>query len=130
MESIIRTMKEYKSGRVIVIFGCGGGRSFERRYELGEMAGKYADYSIVTMDNPRNDDINDINKDIAKGIKDVGGKYTIIDDRKDAIEYAIKNANSNDIILLLGKGHEKYQEIKGIRYPFDEKKIINNFIKS
>jgi UDP-N-acetylmuramoyl-L-alanyl-D-glutamate--2,6-diaminopimelate ligase len=82
------------------------------------------------MDNPRNDDINDINKDIAKGIKDVGGKYTIIDDRKDAIEYAIKNANSNDIILLLGKGHEKYQEIKGIRYPFDEKKIINNFIKS
>jgi UDP-N-acetylmuramoyl-L-alanyl-D-glutamate--2,6-diaminopimelate ligase len=105
-------MKEYKSGRVIVIFGCGGGRSFERRYELGEMAGKYADYSIVTMDNPRNDDINDINKDIAKGIKDVGGKYTIIDDRKDAIEYAIKNANSNDIILLLGKGHEKYQEIK------------------
>ena len=129
MESIIRTMKEYKTGRVVAIFGCGGGRSFERRYELGEMAGKYADFSIVTMDNPRNDDIKIINQDIEKGIKDVGGKYIIIEDRKDAIEYAINNAEVNDIILLLGKGHEKYQEIKGVRYSFDEKEIIEKFIQ-
>lgn len=129
MESIIQTMKEYKSGRVVAIFGCGGGRSFERRYELGEMAGKYADFSIITTDNPRNDDIREINKDIESGIKNVGGKYIIVEDRKEAICYAISNALENDIILLLGKGHEKYQEIKGVRYLFDEKEIIEDFIK-
>lgn len=127
MESIIKTMKEYESGRVISIFGCGGGRSREIRYELGQMAGTYSDYSIITMDNPRNDDIKDINKDIAKGIKDAHGAYKIIEDREEAIRYAITNSKKNDIIILMGKGHEKFQEIKGVIYPFDERQIVEEY---
>ncbi len=127
MESIINTMKQYEHNRIITIFGCGGGRSFDRRYELGEVSGKLSDLSIVTMDNPRNDDVNDINKDIVKGIIDSDGKYIIITDRKEAILYALNNAVKEDIILILGKGHEKFQEIKGVIYPFDEKEIIDNF---
>ena len=129
MESIIKTMKEYNCNRIITVFGCGGGRSFERRYELGQISGTYADLSIITTDNPRNDNVDEIICDLKKGIEDQNGKFVIIKDRKEAIEYAMKNANYNDIILLLGKGHEKYQEIKGVRYPFDEKKIIDDYIK-
>lgn len=128
MESIIRTMKEYKRGRVVSVFGCGGGRSYERRFELGEMSGKYADFSIVTTDNPRNDEVSDINKDIVCGIVASGGKYIVIEDREEAIRYAIEKALENDIILLLGKGHEKYQEIKGKRYSLDEKEIVNSYL--
>jgi UDP-N-acetylmuramoyl-L-alanyl-D-glutamate--2,6-diaminopimelate ligase len=129
MESIIKTMKEYKSGRVVTVFGCGGGRSSDRRIELGEMSGKYADFSIITMDNPRNDDIDDINKDIARGIESVNGKYIIINDREDAIKYAIENSNVNDIILLLGKGHEKFQQVKDKIFELDEEKIVSKYIK-
>lgn len=129
MESIINTMKQYNYNRIITIFGCGGGRSFERRYELGEISGKLADLSIITTDNPRNDDIDEIITDIKKGICDQNGEFIIIKDRKEAIIYALDNAYENDIILLLGKGHEKYQEIKGISYPFDEFNIINSYIK-
>lgn len=129
MESIIKAMKQYKHNRIITIFGCGGGRSFERRYELGEISGKLADLSIITTDNPRNDNIDDINNAIKQGVIDSGGHYIIIKDRKQAIEYAIDHAKENDIILLLGKGHETYQEIKGKKYPFNEKEIIINYIK-
>lgn len=129
MESIIKTMKSYNCNRIITVFGCGGGRSFERRYELGEISGMYADLSIITTDNPRNDNVDEIISDLKKGVEDQNGEFVIIKDRKEAIEYAMKNASYNDIILLLGKGHEKYQEIKGVRYPFDEKKIIDDYIK-
>lgn len=128
MESIIQTIKNYKPNRVITIFGCGGGRSFDRRYELGVISGKLADLSIITTDNPRNDDIDKINNDIKQGVISQHGNYLIIKDREEAITYALKHAQENDIILLLGKGHENYQEIKGIKYNFNEKEIINNFI--
>ncbi len=129
MESIIKTMKEYKTGRVVTVFGCGGGRSSDRRFELGEMSGKYADFSIITMDNPRNDDIDDINKDISSGIESVNGDYIIINDRVLAIRYAIENAKDNDIILLLGKGHEKFQQVKDKIYDLDEEKVVSEYIR-
>lgn len=128
MESIIKTMKEYNCGRVVCVFGCGGGRSKDIRIGLGEVASKYADLSIVTSDNPRYDDINDINNDIVKGIKKNNGKYIVIPDREEAIKYSVQNALDSDIILLLGKGHERFQEVNGIVYPFDEESIINQFI--
>lgn len=130
MESILKTMKSYHPNQIITIFGCGGGRSPERRYELGVTSGTYADLSIITTDNPRNDNIDEINQDIVKGLQTTNGKYLIIKEREEAIKYALHHANQNDIILLLGKGHENYQEIKGIKYPFNEKEIINNFINS
>lgn len=130
MESIIKTMRSYHPNRIIVIFGCGGGRSHDRRYELGEIAGSLADLSIITTDNPRNDNIDEINQDIAKGIESKQGNYKIIKDRQEAILDTLKTSQKNDIILLLGKGHETYQEIKGERYPFHEKEIIQDFINS
>lgn len=129
MESIIKTMREYHPNRIITLFGCGGGRSRERRKELGTTAGALSDFSIITTDNPRCDDIDEINQNIVEGIEEVKGKYIIIKDRKEAIYYALKNATQNDIILLLGKGHETYQEIKGEKYDFNEKEIINTFLK-
>ncbi len=129
MESIIQTMRTFHPNRIIVIFGCGGGRSFDRRYELGVVTGQNANLTIVTTDNPRNDNVDEINRDIAKGITSVQGKYLIIPDRKAAILYALKHSQKNDIILLLGKGHETYQEIKGKKYEFHEKDIIHEYIK-
>lgn len=129
MESIINTMRQYNPNKIIAVFGCGGGRSFERRYELGEISGKLADLTIITTDNPRYDDIDEINRDIAKGIKDNNGKYVIIKDREEAIKYAMNIACCNDIILLLGKGHEKFQEINGHVDCFDEEKIVLNYLK-
>ena len=127
MESIINTMKMYKYNRIITVFGCCGGRSSEIRYDLGELSGRLSDLSIITTDDPRNDDILEIINDIEKGVMASNGDYIIIE-RKEAILYALRNACDNDIILLLGKGHEKFQEIKGVLYPFDEKQIIYDFL--
>ena len=122
-------MKAYHPNRIITVFGCGGGRSIERRKELGTTSGNLSDLSIITTDNPRNDNIDEINQSIVEGIEETEGNYIIIKDRKEAIIYALKNSTENDIILLLGKGHENYQEIKGEKTYFSEKEIINTYIK-
>ena len=129
MESVIQTMRKYRVNRIITLFGCGGGRSYDRRVELGCISGKLADLSIITTDNPRWDDVHLINADIKKGIESVGGKYLIIEDRKEAILYALNHAKERDVILLLGKGHENFQEIKGIKYDFNETEIIKTYLK-
>ncbi len=129
MESILKTMREYHPKRIITLFGCGGNRSKDRRFDMGEISGKYADFTIITEDNSRYEDINDIMNDIEVGVKKVSSSYIKIPNREEAIKYAINNAKKKDIILLLGKGHETYREIKGIREHFDEREIINNIIK-
>ena len=128
MENVLNTMKEANPKRIVTVFGCGGNRSRQRRYDCGEVSGKYADLSILTADNPRYDDNNDIIKDILVGMNKTHGKYVIIPDRKEAIKYSIVNAKEGDIILILGKGHEDYQEIEGVRYPFDERVIIKEIL--
>lgn len=127
-ESILSTIREYEPGRIVTIFGCGGNRSRDRRYEMGEMAGKYSDYLIITEDNNRYEEFDDIANDILVGVKKTKCEYTVIPDRKDAIKYAIVNGKPGDIIMLLGKGHEDYKEIKGVRYPFDERIIIKEIL--
>ena len=127
-ESILSTIRDYNPGRIVTIFGCGGNRSKDRRYEMGEMAGKYSDYCIITEDNNRYEEFDDIAKDILIGINKTKCEYTIIPDRKDAIKYAIENGKKGDIIMLIGKGHEDYKEIKGKRYPFDERVIIKEIL--
>lgn len=124
MESLLSTIREYKPKRIVSLFGCGGNRSKLRRYEMGEVSGRLADFSIVTADNSRFENVNDIIDDILVGMKKTDGKYIVIPDRKEAIKYSIENAKDGDIVLLLGKGHEDYQEIEGVRYPFDERVII------
>lgn len=128
-ESVLTTIREYRPNRIVTIFGCGGNRSRNRRYEMGEITGRYSDYCIITEDNNRFEEFADIVKDILVGIHKTNCEYKIIPDRKDAIKYAIKIGVSGDIIMLIGKGHEDYKEIKGVRYPFDERIIIKEILE-
>ena len=130
MKNVLATMKESNPKRIVTVFGCGGNRSTQRRFDCGEISGKYADLSILTADNPRYEDNNKIIEDILVGMKKTDGEYVIIPDRKEAIKYSILNAKDGDVILILGKGHEDYQEIEGVRYPFDERVVIREIIDS
>ncbi|MDR1628451.1 MAG: UDP-N-acetylmuramoyl-L-alanyl-D-glutamate--2,6-diaminopimelate ligase [Oscillospiraceae bacterium] len=128
MKNILITLREYNPNRLIVLFGAGGNRPRDRRFEMGEVAGKLADLSVITEDNSRFENTADIIKDIEVGMQKVNGKYTVIPNRKKAIKYCIENAKDGDIIVLAGKGHETYQEINGVKYNFDEREIINNIL--
>lgn len=129
MENVLKTLREYNPKRLVTLFGAGGNRPKIRRYEMGEISGKYSDLSIITSDNPRFEEPLDIIEDIKIGINKTNGKYVVIPDRKEAIKYCIENAQDGDIIVLAGKGHEDYQEIKGIKYPMDERIIISEILK-
>ena len=124
LESLLTTLKEYESGRLVCVFGCGGNRAKSRRFEMGEVSGRLADFTIITSDNPRFEEPLDIIADIVTGIEKTDGEYIKIPDRKEAIKYAIENGRKGDIIVLAGKGHEDYQEIKGVKYPMDERVLI------
>lgn len=130
IENVLTTMRAYNPKRIVSLFGCGGNRSRDRRYDMGEISGKYSDFTIITEDNSRYEDINDIMNDIEIGIKKNGEevKYIKIPDRSDAIKYAIDNALDGDIILLLGKGHETYKEINGERIHYDEREVIKEIM--
>lgn len=124
LESLLSTLKEYNPHRLVCLFGCGGNRSKLRRYEMGEISGKLADLTIITSDNPRFEEPQDIIDDIKIGMAKTDGKFVEICDRKEAIRYVIDHGESGDIIVLAGKGHEDYQEIKGVKYPMDERVLI------
>ncbi len=128
LNSLLTTLKEYEPGRLVCVFGCGGNRSKLRRYEMGEVSGKLADLTVITSDNPRFEEPLDIIKDIETGISKTDGKHISIPDRKDAIRYVINNGQPGDIIVLAGKGHEDYQEIKGRKYPMDERVLIQEIL--
>ncbi len=130
LESLLSTLKDYQPHRLVVLFGCGGNRSKLRRYEMGEVAGKLADFTIITSDNPRFEEPLDIIHDIEIGMKKTTGKYIEIPDRREAIAYAIDHGEKGDIIVLAGKGHEDYQDIKGHKYPMDERQIIADYLAS
>lgn len=128
LESLLSTLKEYEPHRLVCVFGCGGNRSRLRRFEMGEVSGKLADLTIITSDNPRFEEPEAIMADIVTGIEKTEGKYVTICDRKEAIAYAIHNGEPGDIIVLAGKGHEDYQEIKGVQYPMDERVLIADIL--
>lgn len=129
LESLLTTLKEYHPNRLVCLFGCGGNRSKLRRYEMGEVSGKLADLTIITSDNPRNEEPQEIINDIKIGIGKTAGKYVEIIDRKEAIAYAIHHGQPGDIIVLAGKGHEDYQEIRGKKYPMDERVLIQEILE-
>ena len=124
LESLLTTLKEYNPKRLVCLFGCGGNRSKDRRYEMGEVSGRLADLTIITSDNPRFEEPQDIIDDIKTGIGRTDGKYVEICDRKEAIKYAIANGQPGDVIVLAGKGHEDYQKIRGVKHPMDERVLI------
>ena len=129
LESLLKSLREYEPGRLICLFGCGGNRSKLRRYEMGEVSGRLADFTIITSDNPRFEEPADIIADIRTGIEKTNGKFVEIQDRKEAIAYAIDHGKAGDIIVLAGKGHEDYQEIKGVKYPMDERTLIAEILR-
>ena len=129
LESLLSTLRDYNPGRLVCLFGCGGDRSRDRRFEMGETSGRMADFTIITSDNPRSEDPDKIIADIVKGLEPTGGTYVSIADRKEAIRYAILNGRPGDIIVLAGKGHEDYQEINGKKYPMDERVLIREILE-
>ena len=129
LDSLLSTLKEYHPHRLVTLFGCGGNRSRARRFEMGEVSGRLSDLSIITSDNPRDEEPMDIIQDIVAGISRTTGAYVTIPDRREAIAYAIHHGEPGDIIVLAGKGHEDYQEIKGRKYPMDERVIIADILQ-
>jgi UDP-N-acetylmuramoyl-L-alanyl-D-glutamate--2,6-diaminopimelate ligase len=125
LSSLLTTLKEYHPKRLVCMFGCGGNRSKSRRYEMGEISSNMADLTVVTSDNPRFEEPQEIINDILIGVKKGSGQYVEIIDRKEAIRYCIDHAQEGDVIVLSGKGHEDYQEIKGVKYHMDERELIN-----
>ena len=129
LESLLSALKAYNPKRLVTLFGCGGNRSKDRRYEMGEVSGKLSDFTIITSDNPRDEEPLDIIKDIKTGMSKTDGDFIEIPDRKEAIRYAIMNGKSGDVIVLAGKGHEDYQEIKGVKHHMDERDLIKEVLE-
>lgn len=124
LENLLKTVRGFATGRIVTLFGCGGDRDHAKRPIMGEIAGRFSDFAIVTSDNPRSEDPMSIIEAVEDGVKKSGCEYIVIENRRDAIEYALKNAKKNDVIILAGKGHENYQEINGGKHHFDEKEIV------
>lgn len=130
LENILRTVRQTaKAGaRVIAVFGCGGDRDHEKRPLMGEIGGRLSDYCILTSDNPRSENPYKILDEIESGIKVTGGAYRVIENRRAAIKTALMMALPGDVVVLAGKGHETYQEIKGVKHPFNEKVVVRELL--
>lgn len=129
MENVLTTLRKYNPHRLITMFGAGGNRPKIRRYEMGETSGRLSDLSVITEDNSRFEDVMDIIEDIKTGIAKTDGKYVVVPNRKDAIRYCMQNAEDGDIIVLAGKGHEDYQEIRGVKHHMDERELIAEILE-
>lgn len=129
LENILRMVREFAKNRVIALFGCGGDRDREKRPIMGAIGGRLADFCILTSDNARSEDPYAILEMVEEGIRPTGGAYCVIEDRRAAIHKALEMAQPGDVVVLAGKGHETYQEIKGVKRPFDEKKIVAELLE-
>ena len=130
MRKVLLSMRNFPKGRVIALFGCGGERDKSKRAEMGKTASELADITIITSDNPRHEDPTTIIDDILVGVKNKKNKVFIKENRTKAIEYALKIAQKNDIILLLGKGHENYTVVGDEKIPYDEREIVFSIINN
>ncbi len=126
--NIINAIRGFSKGRVITLFGCGGDRDKTKRPLMGKIAGEHSDFCIVTSDNPRSEDPREIINNIIEGIKETNCEYKVIENRFDAIEYALDHGKKDDIILLAGKGHETYQVLKDRTIVFDEREIVQKLL--
>lgn len=131
LEAILTATKKHAKSRIICVFGCGGNRDKLKRPVMGEIAGRLADFTVITTDNPRNEDPKEIMKEIEVGMKNTRGLYKVIENRKEAIKFAMRIAWKNDIVIIAGKGHETYQILKNNKkIPFDERKIVKQIAES
>lgn len=129
MENILTTLREYKPHRLVTLFGAGGNRPRDRRFEMGEISGRLSDLSVVTEDNSRFEDVNDIIADIIVGVEKSGGEYVTIPDRSEAIRFCMENAEDGDIVVLAGKGHEDYMDKNGVKTHYDERDVIKEIVE-
>lgn len=129
LENIITSLKEIAKGRVVTVFGCGGDRDKTKRPKMGKIAAELSDYCVVTSDNPRSENPSMIIKDILEGMKGVSTPYTVVENRKEAIRWAMENARKDDIILLAGKGHETYQILPTGTIHFDEREAVAEILE-
>lgn len=129
LENVLSSVRNFCKGRLIVVFGCGGDRDRSKRPVMGKIAVKIADLAVITSDNPRNEAPMDIISDILEGVQGEADSYVVIEDRRQAIRYAMDKAEKDDIIVLAGKGHETYQQIKGVKYPLDERTVVADYLR-
>ncbi|MBQ6693033.1 MAG: UDP-N-acetylmuramoyl-L-alanyl-D-glutamate--2,6-diaminopimelate ligase, partial [Clostridia bacterium] len=124
LENILKTAREFAQGRIVTLFGCGGDRDHAKRPIMGEIAGRFSDFLVVTSDNPRTEEPMSIINAVLEGVQKSGCPHVVVENRYEAIRYALENAEEKDVIILAGKGHENYQEIGGGKRHFDEKEIV------
>jgi len=124
IENILKAVRGFAKGRVIILFGCGGDRDNTKRPIMGRIAGELADFCIVTSDNPRSENPMDIINMIIPGVKETGTPFEVICDRKKAIKFALETAKKDDVVILAGKGHETYQILNDGTIDFDEREIV------
>ncbi len=129
LEKVLCSLRPICKNRLICVFGCGGNRDAGKRVEMGEISGKYADFTIVTSDNPRYEEPMEIIYQIEKGVLKNSKKYVLIQERAEAIEYALTTATKGDVIIIAGKGSENYQEILGIKRPYNDKDTVEEIIR-
>ena len=128
LENVLTSVRDFCKGNLIVVFGCGGDRDPIKRPIMGHIGVSLADFAVITSDNPRNEDPMTIISDILKGVKNTDGEYIVIENRRKAIQYAMDKAGKNDIIILAGKGHETYQEIRGVKHHLDEREEVTAYL--
>ena len=128
LDNIISSLREIATGRIVTVFGCGGDRDKTKRPKMGKIAAELSDYCVITSDNPRSEDPSAIINDILEGMKGVSTPFTVVENRKEAIRFAMENAKKNDIILLAGKGHETYQILPTGTIHFDEREAVRDIL--
>ncbi|MBO5324122.1 MAG: UDP-N-acetylmuramoyl-L-alanyl-D-glutamate--2,6-diaminopimelate ligase [Oscillospiraceae bacterium] len=124
LENVLSSVRGFCKGRLIAVFGCGGDRDPIKRPIMGRIGVELADFAVITSDNPRTEEPMAIISDILKGVDESCGEYTVVEDRRKAIRYAMDIAGKDDIIVLAGKGHETYQEIHGVKHHLDEREEV------
>ena len=128
LENVLKTVRAFTRGRLIALVGCGGDRDKGKRPMMGEIVGRMADFSILTSDNPRTEDPMLILAAVEEGMKRTDGEYVVIENRREAIRHALEMGRAGDVIILAGKGNETYQDIMGVKHPFDEKVVVQELL--
>ena len=129
LENVLTSVRGFAKARVLSLFGCGGDRDRTKRPLMGEIGGRHSDFVIVTSDNPRTENPDDIVRAVELGVQKSGTPYVAIVNRKEAIAYALSIMEPDDILVIAGKGHENYQEINGVKHHFDDREVVEDLLK-
>ena len=130
LENVLTSVRQFAKARVVSLFGCGGDRDRSKRPLMGEIGGRHSDFVVVTSDNPRTENPEDIVRAVELGVQKSGTPYRSIINRREAIAFALSMLEADDILVIAGKGHENYQEINGVKHHFDDREIVEELLKN